>query len=165
MTSDGSRSPPLISPSGVLAALGLATIVLGSVVALLAGSEYLAKLLPADRDAVLTVALGLLLAILTLAKPWWFWQDLRVQFLRTIIGDVPTTIVYLGLATALIGFGGLRARRIAQAKAECAAWLVATPNMHKRLRILRAEPSRAIPGLGGAAMVYTCGTFQEVDAP
>ena len=41
---------------------------------------------------------GIGLTWCTLRKPWWFWGHWKAHFLRTIIGDAATTVVYMALA-------------------------------------------------------------------
>lgn len=57
------------------------------------------------RDRALWVGFGAFLAVLTLARPWWFWDNYRARWLRRLIGDEPTAGVYLMVAAALIWVG------------------------------------------------------------
>ncbi|HET7599518.1 MAG TPA: hypothetical protein VFK09_04465 [Gemmatimonadales bacterium] len=54
------------------------------------------------RDRVLWLGLGLFLAAMTLARPWWFWDDYRARWLRQAIGDELTTLFYLIVAAAMM---------------------------------------------------------------
>jgi hypothetical protein len=151
----------LVSIRGLGTALGAAAAILGSVVATIWASVYVATVLDIDRDAVFAIVLGALLSALTLAKPSWFWYHPKAVFLRETIGDRPTTALYLVMAFTFIGLGGLRIARIAQARVECSALIKATTDSHLRLRLLRATPTRAIPGLAKTDQQYTCGSFYE----
>ena len=57
------------------------------------------------HDRTLWVGTGAFLAVMTLARPWWFWEDDRARRLRELIGDEPTAGLYLVIATVLIWVG------------------------------------------------------------
>jgi hypothetical protein len=42
---------------------------------------------------------------MTLARPWWFWENYRARWLRGLIGDEPTAGLYLVIAAAMIWVG------------------------------------------------------------
>lgn len=57
------------------------------------------------RDRTLWVGIGAILALMTLARPWWFWENYRARRLRGLIGDEPTAGLYLALAAAMMWVG------------------------------------------------------------
>jgi hypothetical protein len=57
------------------------------------------------RDRTLWVGVGSFLAVMTLARPWWFWDNYRARWLRGLIGDEPTAGLYLLIAAAMIWVG------------------------------------------------------------
>jgi hypothetical protein len=57
------------------------------------------------RDRALWVGLGGFLGVMTLVRPWWFWDNWRARALRGVIGDQATTILYLALAGVLVWVG------------------------------------------------------------
>ena len=57
------------------------------------------------RDRTLWVGVGLLLAAMTLARPWWFWESWKARWLRGLIGDEPTAGFYLVVAAAMVWVG------------------------------------------------------------
>ena len=57
------------------------------------------------RDRALWIGFGVSLAFMTLARPWWFWEDRRARWLRRLIGDELTTMVYLGVAGGMVWVG------------------------------------------------------------
>ena len=57
------------------------------------------------RDRTLWVGMGSFLALMTLARPWWFWENYRARSLRGLIGDEPTAGLYLVIAAAMIWVG------------------------------------------------------------
>jgi hypothetical protein len=57
------------------------------------------------RHRTLWVGMGSLLALMTLARPWWFWENYRARWLRDALGDEPTAGVYLVIAAAMIWVG------------------------------------------------------------
>jgi len=57
------------------------------------------------RSRTLWVGMGALLGLMTLARPWWFWENYRARWLRGLIGDEPTAGVYLVIAAVMIWVG------------------------------------------------------------
>jgi hypothetical protein len=42
---------------------------------------------------------------MTLLRPWWFWENYRARWLRNLIGDEATMLVYLGIAAIMVWVG------------------------------------------------------------
>jgi hypothetical protein len=57
------------------------------------------------RDRTLWVGVGGFLAVMTLTRPWWFWENWRARWLRNLIGDEGTAFVYLALAAVMVWVG------------------------------------------------------------
>jgi hypothetical protein len=57
------------------------------------------------RDRTLWIGVGTLLALMTLSRPWWFWENWKARMLRDLIGDGATAAVYLAIAGAMIWIG------------------------------------------------------------
>jgi hypothetical protein len=57
------------------------------------------------RDRVLWIGIGSMLAVLTLARPWWFWDNYKARWLRDAVGDEATAAFYLAVAAAMIWVG------------------------------------------------------------
>jgi hypothetical protein len=57
------------------------------------------------RHRTLWVGVGSFLAVMTLLRPWWFWDNQRARWLRGLIGDEPTAGLYLAVAAAMIWVG------------------------------------------------------------
>lgn len=57
------------------------------------------------RDRALWLGLGTALGMLTLTRPLWFWEDYRARWLRGLIGDAGTALVYLTLAALMVWIG------------------------------------------------------------
>jgi hypothetical protein len=45
------------------------------------------------------------LGLMTLLRPWWFWENYRARWLRNLIGDEATMLVYLGIAAIMVWVG------------------------------------------------------------
>jgi hypothetical protein len=73
--------------------------------AILGGLLGLSYELGWNRDRVLWVGLGNFLALMTLTRPWWFWENYKARWLRNSIGDTPTALVYLALAGVMVWVG------------------------------------------------------------
>jgi hypothetical protein len=57
-----------------------------------------------DVDRTFLAGFGVAAAWCTLRKPWWFWGHWKAHFLRSIVGDAATTVIYLAIAAlALYG--------------------------------------------------------------
>lgn len=57
------------------------------------------------RDRLLWVGVGGFLALMTVLRPWWFWENWKARGLRNAIGDGGTAIVYLALAAVMVWVG------------------------------------------------------------
>jgi hypothetical protein len=81
-------------------------LILFLVAALSVGTLYLgAGELGWPRDRTLWVGVGSFLALMTIARPWWFWENYRARWLRNLIGDESTAGLYLALAAVMIWVG------------------------------------------------------------
>ena len=49
-----------------------------------------------EAGSAMWVGLGGFLGLLTILRPWWFWENYRARWLRKVIGDVATIVMYLG---------------------------------------------------------------------
>jgi hypothetical protein len=58
-----------------------------------------------NRDRVIWVGLGAFLALMTISRPWWFWQNYKARWLRDSIGDGPTTLVYRAFSAVPVSVG------------------------------------------------------------
>lgn len=95
--SDGER-PPAAGWRGGIILFAVTLLLLGS---LWVGAESLGW----DRDRALWVGLGTFLAIMTVTRPWWFWENYRARWLRNVIGDRPTATFYLVLSAIMVWVG------------------------------------------------------------
>jgi hypothetical protein len=57
------------------------------------------------RDRALWVGFGAFLALMTVTRPWWFWEHYKARWLRNLIGDEPTALIYLLLAGVMVWVG------------------------------------------------------------
>lgn len=57
------------------------------------------------RDRALWVGLGGFLALATVARPWWFWENYKARWLRGLIGDEATAFVYLLISGIMVWVG------------------------------------------------------------
>jgi hypothetical protein len=64
-----------------------------------------ARVLGWPRDRTLWAGLGTLLALMTLVRPWWFWDNYRARWLRDLVGDEATAGLYLAFAAVMIWVG------------------------------------------------------------
>jgi hypothetical protein len=58
-----------------------------------------------NRDRALWISVGTFLGLMTLLRPWWFWENYRARWLRNLIGDEATMVVYLGIAAIMVWVG------------------------------------------------------------
>jgi hypothetical protein len=57
------------------------------------------------RDRVLWAGCGIVLAGLTLVRPWWFWEHSKARWLRGLVGDEAAAVFYLLVAAACLYAG------------------------------------------------------------
>ena len=58
-----------------------------------------------EENRTLWVGLGLFLVLLTVTRPWWFWENYKARWLRDLVGDEATTAFYLLVAAAMVWVG------------------------------------------------------------
>lgn len=58
-----------------------------------------------NRDRALWISVGSFLGLMTLLRPWWFWENSRARWLRNLVGDEATMVVYLGIAAIMVWVG------------------------------------------------------------
>lgn len=81
-------------------------LVLSAVSLLLVGTVWaVAAEVGWPRDRALWVGVGAFLALMTLARPWWFWESWKARWMRGAIGDEATAAVYLALAAVMVWVG------------------------------------------------------------
>ena len=56
-------------------------------------------------DRVFWVGCGAFITVMTLLRPWWFWENYRARWLRNVIGDGPTALFYLAVSAACLWVG------------------------------------------------------------
>ena len=83
---------------GALILFTVSLLVLGSLWGLTAAFAW-------QRDRVLWVGLGAFLAVMTITRPWWFWENYKARWLRDAIGDAPTAVLYLAFSAGLVWVG------------------------------------------------------------
>ena len=97
--------PPIASATraqgGWSGGLILFAVALVSVGALLAAAAVAGW----PRDRTLWIGIGGCFALMTVSRPWWFWENWKARALRNLIGDGATTVLYLALAGAMIWAG------------------------------------------------------------
>jgi hypothetical protein len=72
---------------------------------LLGGLWVLGDALGWDRNRGLWVGFGTFLTLMTVTRPWWFWEHYKARWLRGLIGDEPTALLYLALAGVMVWVG------------------------------------------------------------
>lgn len=58
-----------------------------------------------SQDRVFWVGCGAFIGVLTLMRPWWFWENYRARWLRSTIGDKPTALLYLAVSAVCLWVG------------------------------------------------------------
>jgi hypothetical protein len=58
-----------------------------------------------NRDRAMWEGVGGFLGLLTILRPWWFWENYRARWLRNAIGDGATAAVYLAVAAIMMWIG------------------------------------------------------------
>lgn len=90
--------PPTAGWRGGLILVAVSLGTLGGLWALAGGFGW-------NRDRTLWIGMGALLSLMTIARPWWFWENYRARWLRDAIGDGPTILIYLAMSALLVWVG------------------------------------------------------------
>jgi hypothetical protein len=53
----------------------------------------------------LWVGLSAFLGLMTILRPWWFWENYRARWLRNVMGDGATIVVYFAVAGIMVWVG------------------------------------------------------------
>lgn len=56
-------------------------------------------------DRALWIGFGGFLALATLIRPWWFWDNYKARWLRRLIGDEATAVFYLAVSAVMVWVG------------------------------------------------------------
>jgi len=65
----------------------------------------LADLFGWNRDRTLWLGFAGFLALMTVLRPTWFWENYRARWLRGVVGDEGTVLLYLLLAGIMVWVG------------------------------------------------------------
>jgi len=85
---------------------GRGVLILTAISLLTLGALWLAALHEAwAPDRVLWIGFGGFLALATLIRPWWFWDNYKARWLRELIGDEATALFYLAVSAAMVWVG------------------------------------------------------------
>jgi hypothetical protein len=60
-----------------------------------------------DADRSVFIGLGVFSLACTWVRPWWYWEHPKALWLRDLIGDVATQVVYTLFALGFIAYGVL----------------------------------------------------------
>jgi hypothetical protein len=74
-------------------------------IASVAGVLAVAGIAGWNRDRAMWVGVGGFLGLLTMVRPWWFWENYKARWLRKLIGDGATAVVYLAIAAIMVWIG------------------------------------------------------------
>lgn len=114
-----------------------------------------------DRDATFWIAAGVVLLVLTLVRPWWFWYHPKALLVRTLLTDRGAILLYLGITIAIIVIGVTRQMAIARARAECVRLLAEAKDVHERVRVLYGHGVTNLPHNDDEPRAFTCGRLLE----
>jgi hypothetical protein len=56
-------------------------------------------------DRALWIGFGGFIALATLFRPWWFWDNYKARWLRALIGDEATAFFYLAVSAVMVWVG------------------------------------------------------------
>jgi hypothetical protein len=146
-----------VTARGLLEALRFVLLVLLGLAAFLWILAQLQTHAGLDFAAGYWAGTGILFLILTLRRPWWFWDHPKARFVRDIIGDRGTTVLYVGIALTLLGVSAYRQVAIVRARRSCAAALAAAKDVHERMRVLYGPGVSGLPRVDkSSSTAFTC---------
>lgn len=138
---------PSFSARGFLGALGTVLFWCLVLAAFIAALVWLQGHAGLEFESGYWAGAGILLLILTLKRPNWFWNHPKATFVREILGDLGTSIAYCGVALLLFGTSAYRQVAITHARRVCAAEVAASSDVHARVRALYGAGATGLPRL------------------
>jgi formate-dependent nitrite reductase membrane component NrfD len=135
-----------------------------TIIAIVVASFWLADMLHNDEAAISAILLGLATVISTLTRPWVFWHHRKAVFLRSILGDTGTTVVYLLIGVGLVTGGAIRYQYWNEDVAVCTRLYSQAVSTHYRVLALQHVPRPTVPGILDFWSDYkarTCGRYRE----
>jgi hypothetical protein len=75
--------------------------------ALLLAASWLEDTSGFDADRSFLIGLGSFVIVCTWARPWWFWEHSKAQWVRDLLGDTATQFVYILFGLGCIAYGML----------------------------------------------------------
>jgi len=100
-----SRAPATDQPAAPASAWSEGAILLVVSLAWLGGLWVMADLFGWNRDRALWLGFAGFLALMTVLRPTWFWENYRARWLRGVVGDEGTALLYLLLAGIMVWVG------------------------------------------------------------
>jgi len=96
-----------------------------------------------DDTLVFTAGGGLAIIVATLKRFDIFWEHPKALWLRGLIGDRWTTLVYVAVGVGFIVWAGYRATGLSVARHDCQALLAHATDSHERVAVLayRGRPN------------------------
>jgi hypothetical protein len=101
----GSRAQAGDAASGTASTWPGGAILLVVSLVWLGGLWVTADLFGWNRDRTLWLGFAAYLALMTLFRPTWFWENYRARWLRGLVGDEGTALLYLLFAGLMIWIG------------------------------------------------------------
>ena len=83
----------------------LMAVYLGLVIALITATLLIAYIFSLQSDRVFFVVGGGFTLVGTWWRPWWFWEHPKAHFIRGLIGEAGTTLVYTAVGLGMIYIG------------------------------------------------------------
>jgi hypothetical protein len=109
-----------------------------------------------DFDATLFTGAAIALALLIISRPFWFWNDPRVAFVRRRLGEPATVVVYLAFAIAIGVVSVRRQLAFTHARQECQRLLAAAATPQQRMAVLYRNGVTGLPDVNHASTAFSC---------
>ena len=158
---NGIDTTPTVSGAGLLGALKVGLLILAAIIAFVGSVVAVSSWFHSDFDGTFWIGGGVVLVVLTLVRPWWFWDHPKALLARKLLTDRGAFLTYVAVAAVIISIGIRRDLAIAHARKDCLSALSVATDAHARMRTLYGRGATNLPHVDREARTITCERLLE----
>jgi len=136
----------------------------GTIALVLGLGFWLASKYHTDDGATCAAVGAIVLFVVSLLRPSWFWNHAKVVLVRSILGDTGASVFYVAISLGLGLFGANRVAYWRAAGAQCSHLYSSAIDSHRRTQVIQGRPDSTIGGIigfVGKPQFLTCEKYRE----